>query len=321
MGRAPSARSLEIEDLVRQHCEDKNIPVEVFLRPGRGAASVQEEIEEIRKYTQAEINNSFRSIRATFVTAPKKSSITNVSNNSEAIKISLSIRAEIEGDEENNITLINGASINDGQKKTSPAQAPAQHGEGIDDGQKESPPVRYVESVTTTNFVGGSVTEVKVHKSYSDASLGIRTYDSKQGEVKILKFEDESPMGPLLKGPLEEGMTIIAVNNEEITSSEKFVKVYNKCPVGKNVVIKVGPKKMSEASNIIEDLDRERKYYEDKSEHLEKENQQLGDLEKKYQQLEKKNQLLQEQLEKERAVASHFRKMARVLEATRSDLD
>ena len=121
----------------------------------------------------------------------------------------------------------------------------------------------YVEDVTVSRNIEGTVKTIIVTKHSVKASLGITFSDWKEGEVKILEIEYGSPMSKVV----EPGMTVLAVNYEMITSREKFEEIYDPC-LGK-VEIMVGPKNMEEAVTIIGTLDLKKKDLEDKNEGLE----------------------------------------------------
>ena len=131
------------------------------------------------------------------------------------------------------------------------------------DGQRKSPPPEYVEDVTVSRDIEGTVKTIIVTKPRAESSLGITFSDSNDGEVKISDVEDGSPMS----GAVDTGMTVLAINDKMINSRDKFGEIYDPC-LGK-VEIKVGPKNMKEAVTIIETLDLKKKDLEDKNEGLE----------------------------------------------------
>ena len=131
------------------------------------------------------------------------------------------------------------------------------------DGQRKSPPPEYVEDVTVSRDIEGTVKTIIVTKPRAESSLGITFSDSNDGEVKISDVEDGSPMS----GAVDTGMTVLAINDKMINSRDKFGEIYDPC-LGK-VEIKVGPKNMKEAVTIIETLDQKKKDLEDKNEGLE----------------------------------------------------
>ena len=121
----------------------------------------------------------------------------------------------------------------------------------------------YVEDVTVSRNIEGTVKTIIVTKHSVKASLGITFSDWKEGEVKILEIEYGSPMSKVV----EPGMTVLAVNGTKITSHEKFGEIYD--PYLGKVEIMVGPKNMEEAVTIIGTLDLKKKDLEDKNEGLE----------------------------------------------------
>ena len=65
-GKKPSAKSVAIEDIIKDHCTTKNIKLEVFLKKGNGGKFVQDEIEILKDYNEKDVNNCLARMRKGF---------------------------------------------------------------------------------------------------------------------------------------------------------------------------------------------------------------------------------------------------------------